>query len=173
MQVQDTINSSVINNSNAINELSFAGGIGLAVESGKRADFALLLAMLSHDVRDIEPVEPFDHITESEDQLRIRLGVKKVQSLASDEESYTRGAAVAHQFHSGGIQSAKLQDDLSPDALAYLPHTTQGLSEEVYRNLSTHDQRILQSSERAPASTNNLYQKLVVAQRTGQIQAQV
>lgn len=172
MQVQDTINSNVITSNNVINELSFAGGIGHAVESGNRADFALLLAMLSRDVRDIEPVESFDNTIESEDQLRIRLGVKKAQSLASDEESYTRGAAVAHQFHTGGIQSAKLQDDLNPDALAYRPHTTQGLSEEVYRNLSTHDHRLLQTSERRPASTNNLYQQLVVAQRSAQMQVQ-
>lgn len=167
MQAQQSINSIITN------ELNFASDLGHAVERGNRADFALLLSMLSRDVRDIEPVEPFDTATESEEQLRIRLGVTKAQPLLSDENSYTHGAEIARHFHSGGMQSARLQSELTPDALAYRPHNTMGFDEEVYRNLSGHELNQLQQPARNPASTHNLYQKLVVAQRSDQLQAQV
>ncbi|WED20922.1 hypothetical protein L3Q72_09740 [Vibrio sp. JC009] len=166
MQVQETVTN------NLITEFGLGSNISQAVSSGNRADFALMLAMLTTDAREIEPVEPFDTTSTSEEQIRVQLGVSDSQPLKSSESTYDRGAEIARQFHGGGMQSARLQNGLLPDAMAYMALNTHDLDEDVYRNLSSHEQRLLEKGAPATLSTNDLYQKLLVAGRTSQIQAQ-
>ncbi|WP_375750683.1 VC2046/SO_2500 family protein [Vibrio sp. HN007] len=167
MQVQEAIADI------QINELNFGSQINNAVELGNRSDFALLLAMLSGDAREIEPIEYLDTTVDSENDIRIRLGVNPSQPLSSSKETYSKGAAISHNFHSGGIESARLQNGLCPDALAYVAENTQGLGEDVYRNLSEREQKLAANKPISPMDTNDLYHKLVVANRTSQINAQV
>ncbi|MDG3088613.1 VC2046/SO_2500 family protein [Vibrio hannami] len=81
-----------------VNELKFGSHINQAVEFGNRADFALLLAMLSGDAREIEPLQSLDTTSESENDIRIRLGVNPTAPLNSDSETYLSGAAVSRHF---------------------------------------------------------------------------
>ncbi len=155
----------------AINELLFGEQVNRAVENGQRADFALLLAMFSNDVREITPVSILTETDSSDQILRQQFCVPAARKLRSDADSYTKAAAIADSFHKGGLYQAQLQSDLCPDALAYMPEHTYDLGEEVFRNLSLHEQRCLSVPKRDSIPDNALYHKLIVARRSQQIQA--
>ncbi|WP_194438790.1 VC2046/SO_2500 family protein [Vibrio fluminensis] len=161
-----------INNISAINELKFGTGINHAVHEGRRADFALLLSMFSSDVRDNTPVEQIDNIEITDQALRQRFDLQLPQQLQADQSSYQISAQQAHQFHQGGLASAKLAHYLMPEALVYLPEQTHTLPEEVYHNLSLHQQRQLGEKEPKKLMPFDLYNQLVEAKRTFQIQTQ-
>lgn len=155
-----------------INELQFGVGINHAVHEGRRADFALFLSMFSGDVRDNTPLEKIDEVDTSEQALRKRFELQAPQQLRSDQSSYQYSAQQAELFHSAGLPSAKLSHYLTPDALAYLPEETYDLPEEVYHNLSGHQRRRLEEQEPKQLMPIDLYNQLVKAQRTFQLQAQ-
>jgi len=165
----ETITQAATLQTAAINELQFGSNINAAVEQNRRADFALLLAMFSEDVRETTSIEDVSAETASEQNLRNQLNVPAPQALHSDADSYSRSAQIANQFHQGGFQSAQLQMDLCPDALACHAENTHGLGEEVYRNLSFHAQRSLSEKTKTAINNNNLYQQLVTSGRTDTI----
>lgn len=126
-----------------ISELHFGQGISQAVTHGRRADFALLLALFSNDVRDNTPVDKIEAPPTTEQVLRQRFELAEPQRLENDESSYQISARQAALFHQGGMASAKLSHYLTPEVLTYRPQDTQGLPEEVYLNLSGHERRHL------------------------------
>lgn len=128
--------------------------------------------MFSNDVRDNTPVEQIDQVEITDQTLRQRFDLQKPQQLQSDQSSYQISAQQAHQFHHGGLASAKLAHYLIPEALVYLPEQTHSLPEEVYHNLSLHQQRKLGEKEPRKLMPFDLYNQLVEAQRTAQIRAQ-
>ncbi|NOI65668.1 VC2046/SO_2500 family protein [Vibrio sp. 99-8-1] len=168
MQLQQSVPTE-LPTSTAINELHFGNDINTAVEQSRRADFSLLLAMFSEDVRETTPIEQFDTAPSEESDLRSQLDVPQARPLASDQSSYSSSAEIAKHFHAGGIQSAQLQADLRPDALAYIAENTHGLGEETYRNLSFHAKRQLINQTTETLKPVHLYQDLVVANRKNQI----
>ncbi len=151
-----------------INELQVGDNICAAVKQHRRADFALLVAMFSEDIRETVSITPVDLTSNSESELRDKLQVPISAELRSNQESYLKGARISEQFHQGGLQSARLQNGLNPDSLAYLTEHTHDLGEDVYRNLSFHTKRSLKSTP-APTLTDHLYQKLVINQMRSQI----
>lgn len=155
-----------------ISELQFGTGINHAVHEGRRADFALILSMFSDDVRDNTPLEKIDQIDTSEQALRKRFELQQPQQLRSDQSSYEISAQQAALFHSSGLPSTKLSHYLTPEVLTYLPEDTHDLPEEVYHNLSGHQRRAM--AEKAPKELMpiDLYNQLIKAQRTFQIQTQ-
>ncbi|NVD07130.1 hypothetical protein FCU94_09420 [Vibrio sp. JPW-9-11-11] len=155
-----------------INELQFGVGINHAVHEGRRADFALILSMFSGDVRDNTPLERLDQVDTSEQALRKRFELQAPQQLRSDQSSYQYSAQQAELFHTGGLPGAKLSHYLTPDALAYLPEETHGLPEEIYHNLSGHQRRMLNDQQPKTLMPIDLYNQLVKAQRTFQLQTQ-
>ena len=155
-----------------INELQFGTGINHAVHEGRRADFSLILSMFSDDVRDNTPVEKVDEIDTTEQALRQRFELQSPQQLRSDQSSYEMSAQQASLFHTSGLPSAKLSHYLKPDALTYLPEDTHDLPEEVYHNLSGHQRRSMGEKEQKELMPIDLYNQLIKAQRTFQIQAQ-
>ncbi|RTZ14116.1 hypothetical protein EJ063_17925 [Vibrio aquaticus] len=155
-----------------INELQFGTGINHAVHEGRRADFSLILSMFSDDVRDNTPVEKVDEIDTTEQALRQRFELQLPQQLRSDQSSYEMSAQQASLFHTSGLPSAKLSHYLKPDALTYLPEDTHDLPEEVYHNLSGHQRRSMGEKEQKELMPIDLYNQLIKAQRTFQIQAQ-
>ncbi|GAB2655798.1 VC2046/SO_2500 family protein [Vibrio panuliri] len=161
-----------INNISTISELTFGTGINHAVHDGRRADFALLLSMFSNDVRDNTPVEQLETVEITDQTLRKRFDLQSPQPLQSDQSSYQISAQQAHQFHHGGLASAKLAHYLVPEALVYLPEQTHNLPEEVYHNLSLHQQRQMGTKEPKKLMPFDLYNQLIEAQRTYQIRAQ-
>ena len=162
-----------INNISTISELHLSSGINHAVHEGRRADFALLVSMFSNDVRDNTPVEQLATVDITDKFLRQRFDLQSPQQLKSDQSSYQISAQQSHQFHHGGLASAKLAHYLVPEVLVYLPEQTHDFPEEVYHNLSLHQQKQLGSKEPKKLMPFDLYNQLVTAQRTFQIQAQV
>ena len=155
--------------SSAINELHFGSKVNSAVEQNRRADFSLLLAMFSEDVRETTPIDILDTKSTSEEQLRIELNVPKLRLLASDQSSYLYASEITNQFHNGGLKSAQLQSELRPDALAYLAENSHNLGEEVYRSLSFHTKRNLSANQPCTMNSTHLYNDLVVASRANTI----
>ncbi|QXO18174.1 MULTISPECIES: VC2046/SO_2500 family protein [Vibrio] len=156
-----------------INELQFGRGISHAVEQGRRADFSLLLAMFSADVRDNTPVEQVEQPLTSDDILRKRFALQNPQALRNDQSSYAISARQADMFHHGGLASAKLAHYLQPEVLTYLPEDTQDLPEDVYLNLSGHERRHLAQKTAPSLIPADLYPQLNTAWRQDQIHAQV
>ncbi|NOH79322.1 hypothetical protein F0231_06155 [Vibrio sp. RE86] len=155
-----------------INELQFGKGINHAVHEGRRADFAFILSMFSDDVRDNTPIEKIDEVDTTEQALRKKFELQLPQPLRSDQSSYEISAQQASLFHTSGLPSAKLSHYLQPDALTYLPEDTHDLPEEVYHNLSGHQRRAMGEKEPKELMPVDLYNQLIKAQRTFQIQAQ-
>ncbi|MDC5821143.1 VC2046/SO_2500 family protein [Vibrio europaeus] len=155
-----------------ISELQFGTGINHAVHEGRRADFALILSMFSDDVRDNTPLEKVDEIDTSEQALRKKFELQAPQQLRSDQSSYQVSATQTSLFHSSGLPSTKLSHYLTPDALTYLPEDTHNLPEEVYHNLSGHQRRAMGEKEPKELMPIDLYNQLIKAQRTFQIQTQ-
>ncbi|MDC5706809.1 VC2046/SO_2500 family protein [Vibrio europaeus] len=155
-----------------ISELQFGTGINHAVHEGRRADFALILSMFSDDVRDNTPIEKVDEIDTSEQALRKKFELQAPQQLRSDQSSYQVSATQTSLFHSSGLPSTKLSHYLTPDALTYLPEDTHNLPEEVYHNLSGHQRRAMGEKEPKELMPIDLYNQLIKAQRTFQIQTQ-
>lgn len=155
-----------------INELQIGTGISQAVLHGRRADFSLMLALFSTDVRDTTPVEAIEQVETTEDVLRQRFELQAPQTLRSDQSSYQISARQADLFHQGGLASAKLSHYLTPEVLAYLPEDTQDLPEEVYLNLSGHERRHLAQKTPKTLLPSDLYPQLNMAWRHDQLRAQ-
>ncbi|UHJ59355.1 VC2046/SO_2500 family protein [Vibrio furnissii] len=155
-----------------INELQIGTGISQAVLHGRRADFSLMLALFSNDVRDTTPVEAIEQVETTEDVLRQRFELQAPQMLRSDQSSYQISARQADLFHQGGLASAKLSHYLTPEVLAYLPEDTQDLPEEVYLNLSGHERRHLAQKTPKTLLPSDLYPQLNMAWRHDQLRAQ-
>lgn len=155
-----------------INELQIGTGISQAVLHGRRADFSLMLALFSNDVRDTTPVEAIEQVETTEDVLRQRFELQAPQTLRSDQSSYQISARQADLFHQGGLASAKLSHYLTPEVLAYLPEDTQDLPEEVYLNLSRHERRHLAQKTPKTLLPSDLYPQLNMAWRHDQLRAQ-
>ncbi|KJY91864.1 queuosine biosynthesis protein QueD [Vibrio neptunius] len=156
-----------------INELQFGKGINHAVHEGRRADFALILSMFSDDVRDNTPIEKVNEQDTTEKALRRRFEIQPPQQIRSDQSSYPISAIQADMFHRAGLPSAKLTHYLHPEVLAYMPEDTHDLPEEIYNNLSGHQRRQLDEKEAKELIPIDLYNQLIKAQRTFQIQTQV
>ncbi len=155
-----------------ISELNVGSGICHAVHQGRRADFSLLVAMFSNDVRDNTPVEQVENPITTDDILRERFELASPQSLRNDQSSYAISAKQAENFHKGGLASAKLCHYLTPETLTYLPEDTQDLPEEIYLNLSGHERRHLAVKSPPKMLPADLYNKLTTAYRHDQLRAQ-
>lgn len=155
-----------------INELQIGTGISQAVLHGRRADFSLMLALFSNDVRDTTPVEAIEQVETTEDVLRQRFELQAPQTLRSGQSSYQISARQADLFHQGGLASAKLSHYLTPEVLAYLPEDTQDLPEEVYLNLSGHERRHLAQKTPKTLLPSDIYPQLNMAWRHDQLRAQ-
>lgn len=155
-----------------INELTVGNGMNHAVHQRRRADFSLMLAMFSGDVRDNTPVEHVEAPITTDDLLRQRFQLQAPQALRNDQSSYAMSENQASLFHASGLPSAKLSHYLTPDALTYLPEDTYNLPEEVYHNLSGHDRRHLAQTQPTKNLPADLYQQLNTAMRCDQIRAQ-
>lgn len=156
-----------------INELNLGSGISHAVQQGRRADFSLMLALFSNDVRDNTPVENVEQLDTTEEKLRQRFELSPPQALRSDQSSYAVSAQQAELFHQGGLSSAKLSHYLTPEVLSYFPEDTQDLPEDIYLNLSGHERRHLAEKSVAQSLPADMYNQLIVALRHDQLRAQV
>lgn len=153
-----------LDTSTIINELQLGNSVNHAINQARRADFALMLAMVSDDIQE-QMVPLSDTAKEHATTYQSDLTIGSRGTLTSEEESYYRSASIANAFHQGGLTSAKLQFYTRPDSLAYLPEDTAGLNEEVYHNLSAHQRRKLKAQETVAQPESGLLDSLIVARR--------
>lgn len=156
---------------NLITEIQCGTGVNQAISEHRRADFALLLAMLSNDATETTPVDLTPSESADAESIRKLFSVPESQPLTSNSESYQNSARIADMFHSGGLNSAKLNHYLSPEALCFKPEATQGLPEDVYHNLSGHTVRRMKQKTSAEPLHQELYHQLVDAHRKDQLMA--
>ncbi|CAM3847145.1 Ribosomal S4P (gammaproteobacterial) [Vibrio aerogenes CECT 7868] len=171
LQTAELIHS--LDKAHLINELQCGQSVNQAVSQNRRADFTLLLAMLSTDARENTICEALPVPDKAENTLRDQFGLNSPQPLSSNQDTYHLGANIAHYFHHGGLPSAKLQHYLAPDALTYQPEATHELDEDVYHNLSGHQRRQLEDQFESPVIASDLYNQLVSNYRQSQIQATI
>lgn len=140
----------------SITELGISSGVNQAVHQGHRADFALLLAFLSQDIRDNLPINAPEVTDTNEAVLRERFSLATPQALTQSQQDYANSAYQAQLFHQAGLASAKLAHYLKPEALLFLPENTQGLPEEVFLNLSGHERRQL-AEHQQPKNPHSIF----------------
>ncbi|MGF1714089.1 VC2046/SO_2500 family protein [Photobacterium chitinilyticum] len=150
-----------------INEVQLGSNLNHAVEGGRRADFALMLAMLSPDHLETVPVDAPPKSGKTETELRTYFELQDPKPLSTTEHCYVNGAAQANAFHNSGLSDVRLLHELQPTALNFPPQGTKGLPEDIYHNLSGHERRMLPPKENAAikASPQNLYLSLIHAKR--------
>ncbi|WP_257325534.1 VC2046/SO_2500 family protein [Pseudoalteromonas rhizosphaerae] len=106
-----------------ITESQLNNRLAKSVSEHRRGEFALLLAMLSHDVLDFSqfhlPKTPFDaHAsTPTEAQLREQLGAGPEQALAPDEFDMLIGQHNAQLLQQGSMADIRLRSCLAPEPL--------------------------------------------------------
>lgn len=150
-----------------IHEVQLGTHLNYAVEGGRRADFALMLAMLSPDQLETTPVDALPAPGKTETELRAYFELQDPAPLSSTESCYENGARQAQAFHDSGLNDVRLLNELKPTALTYPPLGTKGMPEELYHNLSGHERRMLPPKEEAKiqASPQDLYLSLLQAKR--------
>ncbi|WP_413110449.1 VC2046/SO_2500 family protein [Thaumasiovibrio sp. DFM-14] len=155
-----------------INETQLGDRLNQSVSCGYRADFSLLLAMLSPDIREHEPLDIHQDSLHCDAVLREQLELPAPQALHADDSSYERGALEANAFHRGGLNAAHLQHYTSPSALTHLPQDTHGFPEQVYHNLSGHQRRRLEiNSPQTPSlRPQRLLNALTLSKRANELQ---
>ncbi|MCE0494584.1 VC2046/SO_2500 family protein [Vibrio salinus] len=154
---------------NLITEIQCGTSVNLAISEQRRADFALLLAMLSNDACETTPIDTISPDNSDSERIRKQLSVPQEQPLISTPDSYKTSAHIADLFHSAGLYSAKFNHYLTPEALCYRPEKTQGLEEDVYHNLSGHTIRRMNKQAEAEVLSQELYHQLIDAQRRDQL----
>ncbi|KMV30728.1 hypothetical protein L4D00_07575 [Photobacterium swingsii] len=150
-----------------INEVQLGNQLNHAVETGRRSDFALMLAMLSPDYLEKTPTEIPPAEGKTEEELREYFELAQPQPLTSTEHCYERAASQSDAFHRGGLRSSHFLHELQPTALTFPPQGTKGMPEELYHNLSGHERRRLPPAEEAKlkVSPQDLYLSLIHAKR--------
>ncbi|MGF1679747.1 VC2046/SO_2500 family protein [Photobacterium minamisatsumaniensis] len=150
-----------------ISEVQLGTHLNHAVEGGRRADFGLMLAMLSPDYLETTPVDALPKPGKTESELRAYFELQDPQPLTTSERCYENGARQAQLFQDSGLADVRLLQGLQPTALTFPPQGTKGMPEEIYHNLSGHERRLLPPKEDATiqASPQDLYLSLIQAKR--------
>ncbi|GAB1080258.1 MAG: VC2046/SO_2500 family protein [Shewanella algae] len=99
-----------------INELQLGERLNLAVESHRRGEFALLLALLSQDVRDWPQFHLHDDV-EKDAVLRQQFDLPASQPLVGDLSQEPSPVDNSYHFISEGERSFQLAQALMPEPL--------------------------------------------------------
>ncbi|MFD2179996.1 VC2046/SO_2500 family protein [Veronia pacifica] len=154
-----------------ISDIQLGDKLNHAVSQGRRSDFALMLALLSGDSTETEPVEVVCTEEKTDDELRRLFQLSEPERLSADSLDYERAEQQSHAFHYAGLTSAKLSGYVSPPALHFPAEGTHNLGEDVYHNLSGHQRRRLsgEKSKETGLDPANLYRQLNEARRFKEI----
>lgn len=141
------LNTPIIQNNGLIYDAQLIPNLNKTISSGDRSKFSLLLSMLSPSIDEQLPIFDISEKDITENILREKLQLPQPQPLRSQSDSYPKSALISTNFHQNGILAAKLQAELLPDALVYLPENTCDFPERTFHNLSFHDKRHLLESK--------------------------
>ena len=142
-----------------INEHQTGEKLSHAVHEARRADFGLILAMMSQNVLDHAafalPVEESVEPDTSTEALRAKFQVNKPQPFAANDASIIEQAFThSHLVHTAGITSQKLAHHLNPAPLAQFDDAKR-IPDDVFGNCEpTVQQRIQQNHPRIAIDTS-------------------
>ncbi|USD39303.1 MULTISPECIES: VC2046/SO_2500 family protein [Ferrimonas] len=102
-----------------VNEWQLGDSLSQAIQTERRSDFGLMLAMLSQDVcLHGEFQLPKPALPEQQD-LRQRFQLPEEAALKREYQESDAGVRIASAFQRSGLSQSRLQHCLSPDALTY------------------------------------------------------
>ena len=102
-----------------VDELQLGNRLNESVASGDRADFQLLLSMLSADVCDAPQFNRKLSQKEPEN-LRERFALGKEQRFYADKQDFSKGIIQSQLLHDEGMGAVFLNDCLAPEVYADL-----------------------------------------------------
>lgn len=121
-----------------IGELQLGQRLNECVQQGNKSEFALLLSMLSQDVRDQDQFALEQAANEKSDiTLAEQFEIPTPQTLktrAMADQYYS--IALADISREQGLTAGRLQHCLKPDALSFDLDRVEGFSDEIVDNLS-------------------------------------
>lgn len=133
-----------------VDELQLGSSLNHAVNSGSRAEFSLLLAMLSGDVCDApqfsDPIKP----APQKEDLRARFGLPPKQPCYAEEGDFERAGELSDVLSQGGQQALGLLLCARQEPLC---DRERALAPEVYSSLSPllREKFELMKDSKAPA----------------------
>ncbi len=143
-----------IRNQMLVDEMQLGERLNHDVQSADRADFALMLAMLSQDVTDHAEFDPATEKETTEADQRARFNLPPAVKHYAEEHDFKRAAEISELFSNDGINSVFLSHCLRHEPLVPFEHR---LSPEVFAELSPLKQQKLRLEFAGEAPT---YEKL-------------
>lgn len=116
-----------------VDELQLGNTLNNAVHSGFKAQFDLLISMLSSDIQDAPWVTDPADAAERREDLRRKFELGNPVRLQSDDADLARADVLGEQFRAGGLKAVHLQECLNPEPLT-LKHNE--IPDEVLNLLS-------------------------------------
>jgi hypothetical protein len=105
-----------------VNEIQLGQQLATAVSHKRGSDFAMMLAMMSHNVLDhgqfCLPTDSVAADEVDETQLRQQLGLAAPTSFAAVDESSVQSILLGVDLHTEGMVDIKLKGYLSPEPLS-------------------------------------------------------
>jgi len=153
-----------------INEWQTGQQLNQAVQQQRHADFALVLAMCSPDVREFaEFYTPLPDAGPEKPDLYQQLGLQPQRDFGWNECDADRFAVQNTQLNQAGLAAWHLQNLLQPTAWV-VQHDAKKLADEVANNLPVHCRRRLMGEHPLvqSADATGLYEVLQQLEQTGQ-----
>jgi len=146
-----------VENNILINELQLGEKLGKCIHNDRRADFSLLLAMLTEDVREHSqfnlPIIDNENICIDEQELRKELNLPNKASLVIENPSDLSRFNQAKKLIDKNLTAIHLEDALQPKASSFY-NDAKRISSKVLSNTPLFCQTKYQSDE------NNLNKRL-------------
>ena len=113
-----------------VNESQISTRLNHAVEHNRRGEFALLLSLMSVDVRDMAQFQ-WDAQLDLDSRLRKQFELPKTETLLADLSTDEEIIDNSHVFREQGEAQFRLQQALRPEAVLTRGHEPQGLAEAL------------------------------------------
>ncbi len=143
----------MLENNLLVHELQLGSQLSQSVHSGRRADFSLMLAMLSDDVREhsqfLLPVSEKTTPEESEEKLRKRFQLPEPAPLAIKDPQEIKKFNQAHFILEQRLADLHLENTLKPLPLS-MHDDVNYIEPEILANTSIHCQRRYQQATKKP-----------------------
>ncbi len=141
-----------------VDELQLGNRLNESVSSGDRADFQLLLSMLSSDVCDA-PQFNRRILKNDPENLRDKFALGDVQRFYANKQDFSKGMVQSRLLHDEGMCAVFFNDCLNRGSLCEYERK---LSPEVYAELSALERRkfavLNEESESSPSSEHEEHQ---------------
>jgi len=100
-----------------VNETQLGSRLNRAIDGDRRGEFALLLALLSTDARDMAKFHIKDQAVSLDAELRAKFDLPLEETLIGDLTVVPSPVDNSEQFHLGGARSFQLMQALKPEAI--------------------------------------------------------